>query len=172
MRLYPAKNVTPQDPKRQVKVDNGRQQSEETTWDVLASASSKDNSGCGKHGNAPHGFEPGLEFVFFNTCRMVSRAMLSTRCSSTSLSASSCNVQCSCPSSGGLHTSAIRCASCPPSSLRSRGLRGRRRVSAECNPSSTNRSRTRSTVAVPTSSASTSGWIAPAWPSLATIGSE
>src|SRR6266496_3284069 len=42
------KKVTTQGSKRPVKVDHGRQPSEQRAWSVLASASWKDNYGCGK----------------------------------------------------------------------------------------------------------------------------
>src|SRR5260221_940790 len=67
-------------------------------------------------------FSQGLSSLCANTCRTVSREMLSTLCNYTSLSESLCKVQRSCPSSGWLHTSAINCASCSPSNLRRRGV--------------------------------------------------
>ena len=104
--------------------------------------------------NTPLLFQPRLEFVFLSTCRIVSRAMLSTRCNSTTLSASICNVQRSRPSSAAEHVSAMRYASCSPSNLRGYRLLGFCRLRAACIPSSTKRCRTRSTLAVPTSRAS------------------
>src|SRR6266702_8019835 len=113
--------------------------------------------GIGLWWNAPVVLEPGLQFVFFNTCRTVSWLTLSTSSSSTSLSATRRKLQRSYPSGAWPHSSAIRCASCSPSSLRfsCRGGCGRR-LSAASKPPCTKLRRTRCTVVSPTSRAS---WI-------------
>src|SRR6266567_239899 len=113
--------------------------------------------GIGLWWNAPVVLEPGLQFVFFNTCRTVSWLTLSTSSSSTSLSATRRKLQRSYPSGAWPHSSAIRCASCSPSSLRfsCRGGCGLR-LSAASKPPCTKLRRTRCTVVSPTSRAS---WI-------------
>ena len=58
---------------------------------------------------------PGLEFVFFRTCRTVSCDTDSTYSSSTILSASKRKLHCECPSGGSPQLKAIKCASKSPS---------------------------------------------------------
>ena len=97
--------------------------------------------------DAPFLLLPRLEFVFFSVWRTVSREMLSANPIWTTLSASSCSVQCVCPSGASLQAMATRCASCIPSSLRLWPGLGRS-LSAPSSPSCTNRVRTRPTVEV------------------------
>jgi len=97
---------------------------------------------------------PRLEFVFFRTCRTVSRPTRSTYPSSTSLSASNRMVQCTCPDGAGEHARAIRWASASPSSRRRRCPQGKRRSRAAVRLCSTKCWRTRPMVVVLTSSAS------------------
>src|SRR5215212_1022218 len=67
---------------------------------------------------APFGYKPGLEVVFFSVRRTVSSLRLSSSVSATSLSASSCMVQRARPCGGVEQAVATRSASCLPSSLR------------------------------------------------------
>src|SRR5262249_2269221 len=89
--------------------------------------------------------QPRLERVFLSVWRTVSRAMLSTTSNSTNLSASRRRVQRCCPVGGSLQATAIKCASCAPSSLRRYWRRGARRWRAAVTPSSTHRWRTLAT---------------------------
>ncbi len=95
--------------------------------------------------DAPFLLRPRLEFVFLSVWRTVSREMLSANPIWTTLSASSCSVQCVCPSGASLQAMATRCASCLPSNLRLCPGRGRS-ISALSSPSCTNCVRTRPTV--------------------------
>ena len=95
--------------------------------------------------DAPFLLRPRLEFVFLSVWRTVSREMLSANPIWTTLSASSCSVQCVCPSGASLQAMATRCASCLPSNLRLCPGRGRS-MSALSSPSCTNCVRTRPTV--------------------------
>src|SRR5512143_3192454 len=113
-----------------------------------------DELGVGRRGNAPLGFQPRLKDVFLSTRRTVSSETASTICNSTNLSASSCTVQRVRSWGGGVHARAIRYASARPSSVRSRlGWSWGLRLRAAVSPCSTNRRRTRSTVATLTSTA-------------------
>ena len=105
------------------------------------------------HLDTPLFLLPGLEFVFLSIWRTVSREMLSANSNSTTLSANNWSVQCVCPSGAALHAKAIRCASCRPSSLRSRPGHGRSLMAAS-SPSSTYRFRALATVAGLTNSTS------------------
>ena len=95
--------------------------------------------------DAPFLLRPRLEFVFLSVWRTVSREMLSANPIATTLSASSCSVQCVCPSGASLQAMATRCASCLPSNLRLCPGRGRS-MSALSSPSCTYCVRTRPTV--------------------------
>jgi hypothetical protein len=98
-------------------------------------------------GETPCLLQPRLEDGFFSVWRTVSSEIDSTCCSSTSLSARSGIVQ-HCRSSGGiLQASATRNAACLPTSLRCPLERGRP-FKAASSPSSTERLRVRTTVAV------------------------
>ena len=99
------------------------------------------------------------------TRRTVSAETAATTSSSTSLSASTRRVHRARSSGGGEQARAISFASAAPSSTRSRlGLACFFRDKAASRPSSTNRSRTRSTVAVLTSTASAIRWSVQAGP--------
>src|SRR5512143_3062794 len=76
-----------------------------------------DKLGIGFRWNTPLRFQPRLQFVFFNTCRTVSYDTVSTYSSSTIRSANSRKVHRFRPSGGALHATAIKCASCTPSSF-------------------------------------------------------
>ena len=106
---------------------------------------------------APFLLLPRLEFVFFSTCRTVSRQIESAKSSSTTLPASNRKVQRVCPSGAGLQATATKWASCLPSSLRCFPGRGRS-LRARSNPPSTKRWRTRLTVEGPTITASATCW--------------
>ena len=106
-------------------------------------------------GDTPFLLLPGFEFVFLSSWRTVSRELLSANSNSTTLPASNRSVQCVCPAGAVLHTKAIRCASCWPSSLRSRPGRGLS-LMADSSPSSTYRFRDLATVAALTNSTSAS----------------
>src|SRR5437588_12290661 len=80
--------------------------------------------GVGLRRNTPALLQPRLEFVFFNTCRIVSWLTLSTISSSTTFSRTSRRLQRSTPSGFGPQSSATRCASASPSSLRFWGRGG------------------------------------------------
>ena len=87
--------------------------------------------------------------VFLSVCRTASWLYDSANANSTTLPASKRNVQCSCPSGASLHATAIRCAHCRSPSF---GLAPKCGPSfnARSSPASTNRCRTRPTVAYPT----------------------
>lgn len=63
-------------------------------------------------------FQPRLKFIFLSVLRTHSPVIDFTMLSSTSLSASNCNVQRTRPSGAALHATAIRRASCAPSNFR------------------------------------------------------
>ena len=98
--------------------------------------------------DAPALFQPRLEFVFFSVLRTVSGWMLSTISHSTSRSANNLSVQRARPSGGSPQASAIRWASAAPSSFFGRRCCCSLRPKAASIPSSTQRRRIRSTVAL------------------------
>jgi hypothetical protein len=59
-------------------------------------------------GSPPRLSQPRLQCVFFSTRHTVSFEQDAASCNATTRSASNCSVQCSRPSGGGLHASAIR----------------------------------------------------------------
>jgi hypothetical protein len=65
-------------------------------------------------GETPLTMLPGFKCIFFKSARMVSGEIVSTKPSSTALSASMRSVQRSCPSGTVLQASAMRCACCGP----------------------------------------------------------
>src|SRR5215216_4281223 len=74
----------------------------------------RDEGGIGFGRDFPFDFQPRLEFVFLSVRRTVSRAIESTNFNSTSLTASSANVQRSAPCGGGEHVIATNWASATP----------------------------------------------------------
>src|SRR4030042_1278995 len=104
--------------------------------------------------NAPRLLQPGLQTVFFSTCRTLSCESFSAHFSSTSWLARSRRVQRLGPFGGSLLANATISALTCPLSLRARRERGFGSRAAS-NPSSTNRCRTRSTVRTPPRNAST-----------------
>src|SRR3712207_3214215 len=113
-----------------------------------------DELGIGLRWDAPVPLQPRLKLVVLSTRRMVWYETSSTISSSTSLSARSRSDQRAKPSGGVLQATAIKRASCAPSSFRWYRRRGARRLRAASSPSSTNCLRTRATVGWLTSTAS------------------
>src|SRR5262245_29142129 len=106
--------------------------------------------------HAPGRDDPRLDVVFFSAWRTVSVLTDFASPSTTSSSASSCNVQWQRPSGGSLHASRINCCSTSPLilTLASRGGWGLG-LRAAWRPSVTRRWRTRSTVRTPAPRAAT-----------------
>src|SRR5262249_8963131 len=114
-----------------------------------------DELGVGLRRDAPLLPQPRLDLVFWSVLRTVSGQIDSTTFNSTSLSASISSVQATRPRGAVEQARAINRASPTPSSFRSRlGLSCFLRARAASSPCSTNRWRTRSTVATLTSTAS------------------
>src|SRR5579872_2993203 len=94
----------------------------------------------GFRSDTPLLFEPGLEFVFFSTCRTVSWLTASTSPTLTSLCANKRKLHRPSPSGFSPHVKAIRWASFSPSRMRLSGRSGwGRRLSASSSPWSTKR---------------------------------
>src|SRR5262249_24250063 len=96
-----------------------------------------DELGFGPRWDAPHLHQMGFQFVFLSVCRTVSGATRSIYPNSTNLVASNRTVHRRRPAGGWLHASAIRWASCSPSSLRCRCRDLGRRVNTAAKPCST-----------------------------------